>query len=449
MKRKAFFFSITLFAIYSMPSVHAEGNGLTLHHAFQLAVERDSALAAARYSLQAIQQKVPEARSALLPSLSSTASIAYNYSQTDITGFAVTRNYDSNNLSLNLTQTLFRLDDFINLQQAKLLIEQESNKFQASLQDLILRVAESYFDVLSAHESLAVAQAEKKAFAGSLDRAKATYRIGTTTITDKLEAQARFDLSVANVLSSENNYAVALHTLASIIEQTPTRLSKLIPNSDFSNLIEQRSMQTWVDIALSHNFEILQSTAAYQAAQKNMKKLRAQHFPSLDLVGSGNRSTSQSQFSTAGQDITFSQVSINLQLTIPLYSGGLTSARVKQAIAEKERNKEQLEASKRKIALQTKKNYLAVVNGAQQIKALQQALLSSASALNATKTGIQVGVRTNLDLLNSQQQHFSTQRDLSVAKHSYLVNILRLQASSGELKEEHILGMSHLLKSTP
>lgn len=429
-----------------LSNVFAQKTGLTLHDTFLLAVERDAVIAAARFSLQASEQKVPEARSALLPRITSSATLGYNYSQTDITGSATSRNYDTNNVTLNVNQALFRLEEIINLQQAHHLIDQESNKYQSALQGLILRVAESYFAVLSASESLAVAQAEQKSFTGSLDRAKATYRIGTTTITDKLEAQARYDLSVANVLASENNYAVALHTLESIIEETPKRLTKLIANADFSTLLKSQPMQSWIAKTKSNNYEILQAIAAYQAAQKNMKKLRAQHYPTLDLVGTGNRSISQSQFfGPAGRDITSIQASISLQLTIPLYAGGLTSARLKQAIADKQASKELLESIKRDVILQTKKNYLAVVNGKQQIKALLQALISSESALNATRKGVEVGVRTNLDILNSQQLHYKTQHDLTVAKYSYLVNVLKLLASSGELNEQHIIHLSKLL----
>ncbi len=449
MTLRLYFFSGTLIVNFLiLPNVFAQQTGLTLHDTFLLAVERDAIIAAARFSLQASEQKVPEARSALLPKISSSATLGYNYSQTDITGSPTRRNYDTNNVTLNVSQPLFRLSEIINLQQAQHLTEQENNKYHAALQDLILRVAESYFAVLSASESFSVAKAEQKSFTGSLDRAKATYRVGTTTITDKLEAQARYDLSVANVLASENNYAVALHTLESIIEETPQRLTKLIDNADFSTLLKPQPMKTWVDKTKSNNYEILQATAAYQATQKNMKKLRAQHYPTLDLIGTGNRSISQSQFfGTAGKDITSTQASISLQLTIPLYSGGLTSTRLKQAIADKQASKEQLEAIKRQKVLQTKKNYLAVVNGEQQIKALLQALISSKSALNATQKGVEVGVRTNLDILNSQQLHFKTQHDLTVAKYSYLVNVLKLLASSGELSEPHIIRMSKLLTS--
>lgn len=430
---------LTASALFFSMSLHAVEQASTLVDLYRLALERDAEIAAAEYARNAGREARPQSRSFLLPSLTAGGNYQYNYQEVNNGGFD---SKDSYGVNLALRQALFHMDAIVAYKEADFLVDQADIQYELALQDLILRVAQAYFDILSAKESVGVAQAQKTAFAESLERAKLAFTVGTATITDKLEAQARYDLAVASEIAAQNALAVARQALGALINELPPELQPVGDAFQISKVTPD-SMEVWVDAALEKNLQVKLSNLGVEIAKREVSRVRATRLPTVDLVG--QLSESKTIFGTSELDTTSATVRIEAQM--PLFTGGLTTSQVRQQVALREEQRERMESTRRQISLQAQQNFLAVQNGYQQVQALKQALASSQSALDATKKGLEVGVRTNLDLLDAQQQFFSTKRDYTVARYEYLMNILRLKAVAGELTETDVQAMTDLLRT--
>jgi outer membrane protein len=300
----------------------------------------------------------------------------------------------------------------------------------------VVRTAQAYFDVLAAHDTLELVRAQKAAISEQLAQAKRNFEVGTATITDTHEAQARFDLIGAQEIAAQNDVenrrqALTLITGKQYGELRPLRADVRLapPNPD--------NMEAWVELAEKQAYAVQAQEAAAAVAALEARRARAAHLPTLDVVAThgqvGQNATTQS---AVGSDVT--STSIGLQLALPLYQGGALNSREREAAALSLRSKEDLENARRTAALSTRQSYLTVINGISQIGALEQALVSSQSALDSNKLGYEVGVRINIDVLNAQQQVFSTRRDLAVARYNTITNQLRLKAAAGSLREEDL-----------
>ena len=400
----------------------------------------DAQYGAARYALQAGLERVPQGRALLLPSLNLTANATR--SNTDSKSNDTTllpsfeRDIDSHGYALTLTQPLYRRQNWIQSDQAEVQARQAESQFGLAGQDLILRTAQVYFDVLAAQDTLALVRAQKTAIAEQLAQAKRNFEVGTATITDTHEAQARYDLAAAQEISALNDVDARRRALQQVTgkeygELKPLRADvKLAPPNP-------ADMQSWVDLAEKQSYPVLVLEAGSEIAALEAKRNSAGHAPTLDFVAShGYTSQSASQLSATGSEITTS--SISLQFALPLYQGGAISSREREAAYNLERTRQELENARRSAALATRQSYLAVINGIAQVGALEQALVSSQSALQSNRLGYEVGVRINIDVLNAQQQVFSTQRDLAVARYNTITNFLRLKSAAGGLREEDL-----------
>jgi len=299
-----------------------------------------------------------------------------------------------------------------------------------------VRVAQAYFDVLAARDTLGLVRAQKAATSEQLAQAKRNFEVGTATITDTHEAQARFDLIVAQEIAAQNDLENKRRALQQVTgkeyaELTPLRADvKLAPPNP-------AEMQAWVDLAERQSYPVLIQDAGTEIAALEAKRNRAGHYPTLDLVAThGQSSQTGSELSSIGSDRTTS--TIGLQLALPLFQGGAISSREREAAANHEKAKQDLENARRSSVLSTRQSYLSVINGIAQVRALEQALVSSQSALDSNKLGYEVGVRINIDVLNAQQQLFQTRRDLAVARYNTITSHLRLKAAAGSLKEEDL-----------
>ena len=297
--------------------------------------------------------------------------------------------------------------------------------------------------MLAAQDTLALVRAQKTAIAEQLAQAKRNFEVGTATITDTHEAQARYDLSVSQEISAQNDVeargrALQLLTGKEYADLKPLRAEvKLAPP-------EPNDMQSWVDLAEKQSYAVLVQEAGTEIARLEAQRTSAGHQPTLDLVASHNyTSQSASQLSSAGSNITTNSVS--LQFALPLYQGGAISSREREAAYNLARARQELENARRTAALATRQAYLAVINGIAQISALEQALVSSQSALQSNRLGYEVGVRINIDVLNAQQQLFSTRRDLAVARYNTITNLFRLKAAAGALREPDLEYVSQAL----
>lgn len=419
----------------------ASGSALAsdLLETYRAAQANDAVFAAARAVRQAGQEKLPQGRALLLPNISLSANSTFNDQTTQFKGAFIVpggnSRYNSHGYGVNLVQPLFRQQNWVAYTEAELQVAQTEAQFKIAEQDLILRVAQAYFDVLIAQDSVQLSEAQKKAISEQLEQAKRNFDVGTATITDTLEAQARYDLTSSQEIAARNNLEIKRRTLQQLINATPQDLKPL--GKDFKlEALQPDDMEKWVDAAQLNSLQLAIAQAAAEVAEKEVARNRGGHYPTVDLVANYSQNNANGGMFGVGTDTR--SKSIGVQLNLPLYQGGAVNSKWREAEANRERAKQELENARRDVALQTRQAYLGVMNGIAQVKALQQALTSSESVLEATKLGQDVGVRTNLDVLNAQQQLYATRRDLYQAEYNYLISQLRLKAAVGVLSEEGI-----------
>jgi len=408
----------------------------------------DAVYASARYTLEAGRERIPQGRALLLPSLTLSANASSQ--RFDVTSHDTTvtpsfgRSASNYGYVLTLSQPVFRLANVAQWQQADYQVRQSEATFAQASQDLALRTAQAYFDVLAAQDTLALVGAQKAAISEQLAAAKRNFEVGTATITDTHEAQARYDLIVAQEIAAQNDLESKRRVLQTVGGKEYAQLKPLRgdirlppPNPD--------NMQAWVDIAEKNAYPVLAQEAATEVAQLEVKRTSGAYWPTVDLVGSfGTTRDTGSITIPVGRDTTTGQ--IGLQLAFPLYQGGGLSSREREAAANYYRAREDLENQRRQAALTTRQTYLAVINGIAQVGALEQALVSSQSALDSNKLGYEVGVRINIDVLNAQQQLFQTRRDLAVARYNAIINHLKLKAAAGTLRDEDLAEVNRALQ---
>ncbi len=435
------------FAIALLAFVPVAAAAQNLTQVYQDARGYDAQYGAARQALQAGLERVPQGRALLLPTLNLTANATRSHIESDSKNEATQpsfeRDINSHGYALTFTQPLYRRQNWLQADQGQLQAKQAEFTFGQAGQDLILRAAQAYFDVLAAQDTLALVRAQKTSIAEQLAQAKRNFEVGTATITDTHEAQARYDLAVAQEISAQNDVEVRRRALQQLTGKEYGELKTLRPDVKLSPP-QPNDMQSWVSLAEKQSYTVLVQDAAVEIARLEAQRNSAGHHPTLDLVASHSyTSQSASQLSSTGSEVNNS--SVGLQLTVPLYQGGGITSREREAAYNLERTRQELENARRTSALATRQAYLAVINGIAQISALEQALVSSQSALQSNRLGYEVGVRINIDVLNAQQQVFSTRRDLAVARYNTITNFLRLKAAAGALREQDLEDVSRAL----
>jgi outer membrane protein len=414
---------------------------------FRVAQANDPVFAAARATQRAGLEKLPQGRALLMPNVNLSANSTYNdntnrYSPTIPLLPGGNNSYNSHGYSVNLVQPLLRQQNWLAYTEAELQVAQSAAQFRLAEQDLILRVAQAYFDVLAAQDSVQLAGAQKIAISEQLEQARRNFEVGSATITDTHEAQARHDLTNAQEIAAQNNLEVKRHTLQQLINALPKELRQL--DKEFKLETPQPAdMEKWADDAQLRNPQLVAAKIAAEIAKKEVARSRGGHYPTVDLVANYASNTANGGSFGVGSDST--NKSIGVQLNIPLFQGGATNSKWREAEANHERASQELENARRTVATQARQAYLGVVSGIAQVKALQQALISSESVLEASKLGQEVGVRTNLDVLNAQQQLYSTRRDLYQAEYNYLISQLRLKAAAGSLDESELSKVNRAL----
>jgi len=409
----------------AFPAAHATN----LVDIYGEAQQQDAAFASARAAYQAGQEKLPQGLSQLLPSVSFGASISNN----DVTSSSVSRQYTNEGYSLSLTQPVYRKQNFAQYEQAKSQVSVAEAQFLAAKQDLIMRVAQAYFDVLLAQDNVTLSGAQKTAIGEQLQQAKRNFEVGVATITDTHEAQARFDLATSQEIAAKNDLEIKKRALQQIIGRLPDTLATLTAKLALK-YPEPNDMGKWVEAAEQQNLPLQIQRASLEIANLEVEKNRAGHQPTLDLVASYGDSRNASYLVSGS---TTSQ-SIGLQFNLPLYQGGLVNSRVREAVANQDKARQDLELTRRQVALQSNQAFLGVTSGIAQVQALEQALVSSQSSLDSTKLGQEVGVRTSVDVLNAQQQLYSAKRDLSQARYNTLLSQIKLKLATGTLSEQDL-----------
>ncbi len=426
-----------------------------LHEILKRGLSTDATYAGARAAWQAAQEKLPQGFALLLPSASMSANTQYNDRTIDFRPSSNPSNlaipdpppqsdrFNSNSLSVSVTQPLYRAQNKIQYDQAKVQVAQADAQLSAALQDLILRVSQAYFDILLAQDNVEFSGAQKAAIGEQLAQAKRNFEVGTATITDTHEAQARFDLVTAQEIAAINELESKKRALQQIIGELPPRIAPLGPRFAPADP-SPSAMESWVELAIENSLQVQIQKAAEEFAGKEVERNRAAHHPTLDAVASYTNSGTGSGINSGPGNDTTTRV-FGLQLAVPLYQGGAISSRVREAISNLEKARQDLEAAKRTAALSTRQAFLGVTSGIAQIRALQSAVVSSQSQLDSTRLGQEVGVRTGVDVLNAQQQLYSARRDLAQARYNYILNSLRLSAATGRLAEQEIERVSQWL----
>jgi len=415
---------------------------LDTYHAAQ---GQDPVFAAARSAQRAGKEKLTQGRSTLLPSLNATANTTYNDSITNTpTDPLGRRNYNSSGYGLILVQPLFRQNNWQLYTESELQVAQSEAQFKNAEQDLILRVAQAYFDVLSAQDAVNLTAAQKTAITEQLAQAKRNFEVGSATITDTLEAQARFDLIEAQAIAALSNLEIKERGLQQLTNTMPKNLQEI--GAAFKlEMPKPGNPEKWVEQAQLGNLQLAVARAGAELADKEVVRNRGGHYPTVDLVATYNQNNAGSNGGVAGVGLDATVATVGVQLNFPLFQGGATQSKWREAEANRDRANAELESARRNVDLQTRQAYTGVVNGMSQVMALEQALKSSEKLLEASKLGQEVGVRTNLDVLNAQQQLFSTRRDLFLAKYNYLISRLRLQAATGSLAEDELVAVNKAL----
>lgn len=425
----------------------ASAAGADLSDLYRQARDSDAAYASARAAWTAAQEKVPQGRAGLLPAVNLSAFTQHSDREIRFRTPGTPEsnsNFNSNSLTLSLTQPLYRRQNWIAYEQARTQVVQADAQFALAAQDLILRVAQAYFDVLLAQDTVAFAQAQKAAIGEQLAQAKRNFEVGTATITDQHDAQARYDLTVAQEIAALNDLEIRRRQLAQIIGRAAPALAALGKTLPLA-LPDPNRIERWVEQATTSSIQVLISEAALTFARQEVDRNRGGHHPTLDAFASYSDSGAGAGTQGGPGNDSTSRI-VGLQLALPLYQGGATASRVREALANEEKARQDVENARRGAELAARQGFLGVTSGVAQVNALQAALVSSQSSLDSTRLGLEVGVRTQVDVLNAQQQLFSTRRDLAQARYNYILSLLRLKAAVGTLTEDDIVRVNAWLE---
>lgn len=419
--------------------ISSSAGAQTISEAYRQALRQDPVLESAHHGREAVKEKLPQARAGLLPTLQTT--FGANTQRGDVS-FSdapyLARDARSNSWSLQLTQPLFRLANWLALDHADAQIRQAEAAYIQAQQELILRVAQAYFDVLVAEESLDVAQAQMTAVEQQLALAKRNFDVGTSTVSDTYEAKARLDLATSQRIA-------AMHALSSkraeyerITGEEPQALLVLDVDKDLPKP-DPGDLDAWISTARDNNPSVRLQRAALEVAQKEIARARAAHAPTVDLTLSrGGNNASGSLTSPANIDTRSRSNQIGIQINIPIFSGGATESKVRETVAYFHKARADLDVAGRQALMAARLAFNAFDSGKSQIAALKTAVQSSMSALEASKIGYRIGTRINIDVLNAQQQLATVRRDLVKARYETLMEGLKLKAAAGVLTEQDI-----------
>ncbi len=449
----------------------------TLARVYELALANDPVLKAAEASFKASSEAKNLARAALLPQVNGS----YSYSQNDldsstigltapatagpdtppdftqlISGPVTSQDEtDTKSLNIELQQNIFNLPAWYSFKQGKKLSELAAAQFAFDQQDLIVRVAEAYFNVLRAKENLDTAIAEETAIQRQLEQTEQRFEVGLIAITDVHESRAAHDLAVVTRLEAQGQLGIAYEALSVITGEQHSNiwlLSEEFPVTDPSPA--QRS--EWVEFALQNNYQLRAARLSENAAQHNAKAKRAEHLPKIvgsysyvDSTTDGDRPTDSVFNPDPTVDDSRDGGTIGLSLSMPLFSGGSVSASRRQAAQEYIQARENHIASQRNTIQNTRSLHLSVITDVGKVNARKQAITSSESALEATQAGYEVGTRNIVDVLDAQRFLFRSVRDYSNARYDYVINMLRLKQQAGTLTPQEIYGLSKWLAQPP
>jgi outer membrane protein len=438
---------------------------------YQRALQNDPQLREAEANRLASLEAKPQALSALLPQLAGSAAVSREHDSGTSTitqplssppSPVILQTYPfdgriittTHKYGIDLKQNLFRWENWVALQRADAQVAQAEADYQAAQQDLMTRVAQRYFDVLAAQDDLEAQQVALTSIQRQLDQAESRFQIGLIAITDVEEARAAHDSGAAAVIAAKRALASTQELLREITGDAFDWLARPIEPFELANP-DPISEDRWVDMALQQNLALVSSRLAADIARENISSARGGHYPSLDLVGSRYKMTTNGVDTftdgtpAGGTTLDQQQRTIGLQLTFPIYAGGMVSSQVRQAVYLHRAAKERVERVARQTEHDARDSYLGVLSEISRVKALRRAVESNATSLRATESGYEAGTRTAVDVLQSRQLWVQAQTDYSRSRYDYMLNVLKLQLAAGTLSQQSLERINGLLKDVP
>lgn len=438
--------------------------GADLVEVYQRALQNDPLIREADANRLASRESRPQALSALLPQINATGSGEKSESDgervfpnTDDAGVTTFINRETEidietlAYQVQLRQTLFRWDQWAALKRADSEVAQAEVDFQAAQQDLIQRTAQRYFDVLAAQDTVDASQATLEAFSRQLEQADKRFEVGLIAITDVQEARAAHDQAAAGVIQAKRALATAHELLRELTGEPFDTLAAPIEDLPLASP-EPQSEEEWVAAALDQNLRVISARLETDIAKQDVRVARSGHLPTFDIVATHSSSEDEGTQivtvppTTSPADADGTANSIALQVTVPIYSGGGTSSRVRQRVYLHRAARERLERTARETERATRDAYLGVLSEISRVQALRQALESSRTALQATEAGFEVGTRTTVDVLDARRQLFEAQTNYSRSRYDYILNVLQLQLATGTLDSEDLAEINAFLK---
>ncbi|MFM9835949.1 MAG: TolC family outer membrane protein [Methylophilaceae bacterium] len=435
-----------LLALFLSSQAGAEGAQQNLLDIYHEALAHDPTLASALSANKAAQEIIEQGKALYRPTVNFTADASATRTHIRYLDSNIPPgNSDFENLKAGIEarQPIYRKQNLVQMEQSKTQVSLADKQYHLQQQALILRTTQAYFEVLVAQDKIDLLAAQKTAILSQLDQAKATFEVGTATVTDVNEAQAKYDLVLAQEIAAKNEYEIAKRSIQAITGEIPQKLATA--KSDIQVVALGQGMSDWQQIALLNNLNIQIQQDALKLSEQDVDRAEAGHLPTLDAVASVSDSYANGSPSVFSAGNELRGATIGLELEIPLYAGGAITSKARQAVLNKQKAQDDVEIVRRQVDFDTQSAFLNLSSSIAQVKALEQALISSQSQLDSTKLGYEVGVRTSVDVLNAQQQFYSAKRDLLQARYNYLVNIIRLKTASGLVSEADLQDINQQL----
>lgn len=446
---------ILVLAILAMPGV---AGAVTLLEIYQQALQSDPLIHEAEARRLASLEARPQARGAYLPQVTATSDYSVTNRSGPVSFFTESGRVtldaeietDTFGWNFGLRQTLFRWDQIVGLKRANKTVARAMADYEAAQQDLIVRVTQRYFDVLAAEDRLTAIHANRSAISRQLEQAKQRFEVGLIAITDVQESQAAYDQAVADEIAAKRSLATAREFLREITGQYVAELAapteKLPLNSP-----EPNDEAAWVELAFDQNLALVSSRIDEQLARDEISFRKSGHYPTLDLVANKRETETETTVSATGfnsvDNVTNPSDTIGLQFSIPLFSGGATSSRVREAVYLHRASREQLQRVTRETERQARDAYLGVLSEISRVKALERAVESNKTALEATEAGFEVGTRTIVDVLNAQFLHYQSITNYYQSRYDYVLNVMRLKQAAGNLQVQDLERLEPFLEA--
>jgi outer membrane protein len=438
-----------LCSFYALPlSVHAENKPQSLLDIYNLALAHDATLASALVANQASQEIIQQGKALYRPVVNFNAGSSLTHTDIAYKGVGAgfpfpggAQSFSGYQYGVEAHQPIYRKQNLVELEQAKTQVSLADKQLYLTQQTLMLRTTLAYFEVLLTQDKMELLTAQKAAILSQLEQAKANFDAGTNTSTDVNEAQARYDLVVAQELAAINDHQIAQQAIQAITGEIPKSLASV--NSTMKTHALEQSIDKWIEVAGENDLNIQIHQDSVKLSEQAIDYANAGHLPTLDAVASVSDTYASGSYYGFGSDI--KSGSVGLQLQVPLYQGGGTASRVRQAVLNKQKALNDVDIARRQMSQDTQRAYLNLSTSIAQVKAYEQALVSSQSQLESTHVSYDVGLRTSVDVLNAQQQLFSAKRDLLQARYSYLMNIIRLKTTSGVVSESDLVDINQQL----